>query len=88
MKDVSTVFDQLDTRCPRLGGTVPFDYCRKAADGLPCSRSLICWEAAFPVGRYMSMVLSEEEWRTTFEQPPQLRLDKILEAASKVSGAI
>ena len=83
MLDVKTVFDELETRCPRLGGSVPFDYCRKVAEGLPCNQCLICWETVFPVREYMARVLNEDEWRTAFEQPPSSRLEKILEAASR-----
>jgi len=86
MLDVKTVFDRLETRCPRLGGTAPFDYCRKVANGLPCSKSLLCWEMMFPVREYMAKVLTEEEWRTVFEQPPKPRLEVILEAAEKAAG--
>jgi len=83
MLDVRTVFDRLETRCPRLGGTVPFDYCRKTANGLPCAKSLLCWEMMFPVREYMAKVLTEGEWRTVFEQPPRPRLEVILEAANQ-----
>ena len=83
MKDVATVFDSLTTRCPRLGHDVPFDYCRKTDRGLPCSRSLVCWEAAFPVREYMVRALTEEEWRTVFETPSKPRLDAILAAAAE-----
>jgi len=82
--DVKTIFDSLETRCPRLGGDVPFDYCRKVADGLPCGRSLICWEPRFPVGEYMESVLTGEEWRKAFENPPTNRLDTILKIADRV----
>lgn len=83
MLDVETVFDALEMRCPRLGGEVTFAYCRKIGDGLPCTRSLICWEAPFPVADYMARVLTEDEWRAVFEAPPKKRLDAILEAASQ-----
>ena len=90
MKDVKTVFDQLETRCPRLGGTVTFDYCRKVGhQSLPCAKALICWEPSFPVGRYMAGILTEEEWRLAFESAPKGRLDQILEAAARAkSGGV
>ena len=81
MKDVETVFDKLETRCPRLGGPVPFRYCKKTNNGLPCSKSLICWEAAFPVREYMLRALTPEEMIQVFESPPQPRLEAILNAA-------
>lgn len=88
MLDVATVFDQLDMRCPRLGGTITFDYCRKVNKGLPCNRSLICWEAAFPVHEYMIRILDEDEWRKVFETPPTPRLDALLNAASEASSRL
>jgi hypothetical protein len=83
MRDVETIFDKLTVRCPQLGGSVDFKYCRKVADGLPCARSLICWEASFPVDQYMVRILNEDEWRRVFEEPSKNRLDKILEAAGR-----
>lgn len=83
MRDVKTVFDTLVTRCPRLGGAVPFDYCRKVGDGLPCAKSLICWETMFPVGQYMRSVLNEDEWQAAFHRPPKNRLDVILKLAQQ-----
>ena len=82
MIDVHTVFDGLETRCPRLGGPVPFGYCRKTDEGLPCSKSLVCWECAFPVREYILRILNGEEWTRVFEKPPGARLDAILKAAA------
>lgn len=81
MRDVETIFDKLTVRCPQLGGNVDFKYCRKVAEGLPCGRSLICWEASFPVDQYMVRVLNQDEWHKVFEAPSNSRLDKILKAA-------
>lgn len=83
MLDVKTVFDELEIRCPRLGGSVTFDYCRKVADGLPCSRSLVCWEMQFPVMEYMKRILTEDEWEAVFNEDTQSRIEKILEIADK-----
>lgn len=83
MLDIDTIFDSLTMRCPRLGGTVNFKYCLKVNDQLPCPRSLICWEAPFPVERYMKKVLSDEEWRIVFEQPSKSRVDVLINAADK-----
>ena len=85
MIDVETVFDRLETRCPRLGGTVTFKYCRKGTGALPCSRSIVCWELHFPAAEYMVRILTAEEWTETFECPSKGRLDAILEAAKAAS---
>jgi hypothetical protein len=81
MLDVKTVFDPLETRCPRLGGPVPFDYCRKLAGGLPCSKALLCWELLFPVEAYMSRVLTPAEWQKAFFSELEPRLSQILRIA-------
>jgi hypothetical protein len=81
MIDVKTVFDGLETRCPRLGGTVTFDYCRKAGSTLPCPRSLVCWELFFPVDEYMRRILSPDEWQQVFNALPKNKMEIILEAA-------
>jgi len=81
--DIETVFDKLETRCPRLGGAVPFHYCRKVNDGLPCDRCLICWELHFPVVRYFEKVLTGEEWERAFETVSKSRLEKILNIAGQ-----
>ena len=86
MIEVETVFDKLETRCPRLGGDVPFRYCLKAGHDLPCARALVCWENAFPVREYMTHILTGEEWREAFESPPKRRLDTILEAARRATN--
>jgi hypothetical protein len=87
MKDVATVFDRLDLRCPRLGGSVTFDYCRKVSEGLPCSRSLLCWAPQFPVMEYMIRVLDSDEWQQVFEQPAKPRLSSVLEAVERAREA-
>jgi len=81
--DVQTIFDRLQTRCPRLGGEIPFDYCRKIAGGLPCSRALVCWERIFPVEEYMIRVLDGAEWEKAFNSQSKGRLESILEAAQR-----
>lgn len=88
MLKVDTVFDGLETRCPRLGGEVPFKYCLHVAKGLPCSRALICWELLFPVAEYMKRVLTEEEWRQAFEEPGDTRMETILKVADQARKGV
>ncbi len=54
--------DDLERRCPRLGGMVRFAYCRKATDGGVCSKILDCWWERFDVAALMREVLSEEDF--------------------------
>lgn len=48
-------------RCPKLGGEVPFSYCRSLQDGMPCERIVACWEVFFDIGRYIKEHYTPEE---------------------------
>lgn len=77
-------FDQIEVRCPRLGGEVSFGYCRLVADGLPCERALICFERKFPVAEYFRRVLKEATFRRCFEETPaENRYQKLLRTVSQ-----
>ncbi|MBF0529171.1 MAG: hypothetical protein HQK55_07855 [Deltaproteobacteria bacterium] len=86
MLDVQTIFDSLAVYCPSLGHRLQFEYCRRANSGAPCRRALVCWEALFPVGKYMELVLTREEWQTIFTEPAPTRWDAILKAAAEANS--
>lgn len=53
-----TSFDDMQRRCPRLGGPVSFGYCR--VDGehqSPCFKVLDCWWERFDVVGYFQQRL-------------------------------
>lgn len=55
--------DELERRCPRLGGPVRFAYCRTAAaEGGICPKILDCWWERFDVASLMRQALSEEDF--------------------------
>lgn len=61
--------DDLERRCPRLGGPVRFAYCRTAAaEGGVCPKILDCWWERFDVVSLVRETLSEEEF-TRLSQP-------------------
>jgi hypothetical protein len=71
-------FDKIEIRCPQLGGEVNFGYCRTVAQGLPCSRALVCFELKFPVAAYFERVLKPETYDRVFNTPQPGRLEKFL----------
>jgi len=73
--------DDKTRRCPPLGGPVPFKYCRKVNDQLPCHRILECWSAVFDVVGWLKGNYTEEELRRAMTPDDRSRLDKILRAA-------
>lgn len=79
------VFDDVEVRCPRLGGEVTFAYCRAEQDGLPCARALVCFERKFPVEVFFRKILRDETYRRCFEEPGPSRYERFLKAVSAAS---
>lgn len=79
-------FDALEARCPRLGGTVTFGYCRGEHGGLPCSRALVCFELSFPVEAYFRHILLEETYQARFLTAGPDRYESFLETLDRAGG--
>lgn len=72
--------DDLDIRCPRLGGPVPFTYCEKTGRrGQPCFKIADCWWQHFDVMDYLEKRLSKEELAEFLVRQPRPKLSGILE---------
>jgi hypothetical protein len=55
--------DQLQRRCPRLGGPIEFSYCRTCEDqNRPCFKIFDCWWEFFDVVNYMREHLPKEQF--------------------------
>lgn len=66
-KDGLTRYDaQRAWRCPRLGDTIPFRYCRTVNDGLPCPSILTCWHERFDIQAFLQAHYSDEDLRKVF----------------------
>ncbi len=76
-------FDDLEVRCPMLGGEVTFRYCRRLDQGLPCRRALVCFAHAFPVETYFRHLLHATTFERCFAPPEQGRYEHLLETFSK-----
>jgi hypothetical protein len=72
------IHDQLTLRCPRLGGAVTFEYCRKA--GAPFCRSIIaCWAVRLDIGQYLADHYTAEEIQAGLELPAQSKVQRMIE---------
>lgn len=76
-----TSYDQLEMRCPRLGGPVVFSYCRQEGGELPCARVLSCWQPVFSVESYLRENLGEKRWELFCRQAPKDRLTVLISLA-------
>jgi len=79
-------YDNLEIRCPRLGGEVTFAYCKRENGGLPCPRSIRCWSIYFPVESYLREKLTEDEWDNCFNQQPRDKIASIFEIVEKLKN--
>lgn len=81
-------FEKLEIRCPRLGHELTFAYCRREGGDLPCPRVIQCWEAFFPVEKYLRESLRPGDWERFAGQAPQDKrvslFDLIEQARSRV----
>ncbi len=72
--------DALQRRCPRLGGTIDFAYCRNQGDGgLPCFKVLDCWWEIFDVVGFFRSRLSRADFQKIAAPCPQPKITSILE---------
>jgi N utilization substance protein B len=72
--------DSLEQRCPRLGGPVPFKYCRTTGEGgMPCFKIMDCWWEIFDIRTYLENSLSEAELTALLEAKPPDKIASILD---------
>jgi hypothetical protein len=78
--------DQLERRCPRLGGSVSFHYCKTCSDDdLPCWKISDCWWESFDVMSYLRANLTEDQLQRLLEKraQPQPKISSLLELIEK-----
>ena len=72
--------DDLERRCPRLGGDVGFKYCRFAGDNRqPCAKIADCWWERMDVMAYLEEIFSKKELQAFLRARPKPKLTSILE---------
>ncbi|MCX7816928.1 MAG: hypothetical protein N2317_05415 [Syntrophales bacterium] len=78
------MFDNLETRCPRLGHVVKFCYCRQEGGMLPCTRVIQCWQGIFPVTNYLENLMDREKLEVFLNVRPKEKIVSILEIVESV----
>ena len=82
--------DLMERRCPRLGGSVFFKYCRTVGDeGLPCFKIMDCWWERFDIQNYLKNNYSEasiERFLNTRPPSKVVSLIELIEKAKKSQG--
>ena len=73
--------DSLERRCPRLGGTITFGYCRTSGgeEELPCWKIFDCWWEIFDVVSYLKQCLPEDKFDRIADTQPKPKVTSLLE---------
>ena len=72
--------DNQEKRCPRLGGPVPFKYCRDAGDGTgPCFKIMDCWWEEFDIKSYLENHLSRPALEKLMAAKPPSKVASLVE---------
>ena len=72
--------DQLERRCPRLGGPVLFAYCKTSGDDHSvCWKILDCWLECFDVVGHLKKILSEDEFKELANKKPKPKIVSLVE---------
>jgi hypothetical protein len=70
----------LERRCPRLGGPVPFSYCKKSGENQqPCFKIIDCWWETFDVVRYLKDNLPEDQFSQLMDARPRPKIASLVE---------
>jgi len=70
----------LERRCPRLGGPVPFSYCKKSGENQqPCFKIVDCWWETFDVVRYLKDNLPEDQFNQLMDARPRPKIASLVE---------
>ena len=72
--------DQLERRCPRLGGPVSFFYCKTGSDDRSvCWKIFDCWWECFDVVGYLKKTLSEDTFKKLANSKPKQKIVSLVE---------
>ena len=79
---------KLVRRCPRLGNSVPFNYCEICGDDQqPCFKILDCWWEHFDVVQYLKDQLSEDQFNRLMQARPKPKVTSLLQLIEQAKKA-
>ena len=82
-------FDDLERRCPRLGGEVRFEYCRTSGpSNEPCFKAIDCWWERFDVVSYFQNHLDQETFTHLTNPSPPNKVASLLELIEQAKARI
>ncbi len=85
-----SVIEQYDNevhwRCPQLGGEVPFRYCRKLNEGLPCQRLIACWHTVFDARAFLEQHYDPEQLSALGNRPRPEKVAQLVDLIQRAAS--
>ncbi len=81
------MLEQMQMRCPKLGGEITFAYCMKEGGEIPCARIVNCWQPYFPIDAYLRSKLTPQQWEGLLGAKPKEKMATLLELIEKAKAA-
>ncbi len=80
-------YDNLDRRCPVLGGPVTFKYCKKCGDGDTfCWKVIDCWWDTFDIMAYLKITLNADSIEKLVNARPKPKVNTLVELIEKAAN--
>jgi hypothetical protein len=81
--------DQLERRCPRLGGPVSFAYCQTSSeDHSACWKIFDCWWECFDVVGHLKKSLTEDRFERLVNAKPKPKIINLVELIAQAKNRI
>jgi hypothetical protein len=81
--------DQLERRCPRLGGSVSFAYCRTSSeDHSVCWKIFDCWWECFDVVGHLKKSLQEDKFKRLVNAKPKPKIVSLVELIEQAKNRV
>ncbi|CAN2039703.1 Cysteine-rich CPCC domain-containing protein [Candidatus Magnetomoraceae bacterium gMMP-15] len=81
--------DHLERRCPRLGGSVNFEYCRSCGDcSDACFKILDCWWERFDVVRFLRNNLPDDQFNSILNARPRPKVNSLIELIEQAKRSV
>ncbi len=78
----------LEIRCPRLGGTVTFEYCEIENSGQPCMKAISCWTPYFDIRKVLAKKMGEGNLGAYFDKTPSPKVVTLIELIEKARQTV
>ena len=85
-QDIESLDKEIHWHCPKLGGEVPFRYCRTLTEGMPCARIIVCWEPFLDVRTFIETHYDLGKLQALWSEPPKDKIVSLLDLIQKAKN--